>query len=382
MTEKFIEDHIDLPWDWGIMDCNPSITINFALRHANKMDWVSVSRFMKLNIDIILDHQNAPWVWDQLIFNPSLSLKDILSHPELPFSNYVQMGERDIVAHAYWVSKDPDITIDIILNNPMADWAWRDLSANLSIKLDDILANQQLPWISKTVSNRSDLTLEYLFEHYRDYPWTWHDMKILRYLTLEDILKYQPLLNEMAQGRALSFDTVNFHEVINHPLIINKRGLISSATMTLKDILSHPEIDWFWGFICGFYYITIEDLTNHPDVNWLWPALSHNSSFTMDDIENNMHLPWVLKYVLLNPNITTGFIDRNIKLSRDVFEMLSKNRPNCDNHIKFALTIKQTAQIHDELMRITWHPTRVIDWCFDEEGKKSVSKFNAHVLNQ
>ena len=30
----------------------------------------------------------------------------------------------------------------------------------------------------------------------------------------------------------------------------------------------------------------------------------------------------------------------------------------------------QKAQIKDELLPITWHPDRVIDWCFDEDEKK------------
>ena len=32
----------------------------------------------------------------------------------------------------------------------------------------------------------------------------------------------------------------------------------------------------------------------------------------------------------------------------------------------------QKAQIKDELMPIAWHPSRAVDWCFDEEEKKDL----------
>ena len=34
--------------------------------------------------------------------------------------------------------------------------------------------------------------------------------------------------------------------------------------------------------------------------------------------------------------------------------------------------IKNTGKIKKELLEMTWHPTRVIDWCIDIETKKRI----------
>ena len=37
-------------------------------------------------------------------------------------------------------------------------------------------------------------------------------------------------------------------------------------------------------------------------------------------------------------------------------------------------TLRQTAKIKEELIATTWHPDRVMDWCFDDEEKKEISE--------
>ena len=35
---------------------------------------------------------------------------------------------------------------------------------------------------------------------------------------------------------------------------------------------------------------------------------------------------------------------------------------------------KLKTAIHRELLPVTWHPDRVVDWCFDEDEKKDLEK--------
>ena len=84
------------------------------------------------------------------------------------------------------------------------------------------------------------------------------------------------------------------------------------------------------------------------------------------------HQEWNWYAISCNPNITMEFIDKChdqiswFYLSKNKFDWTWKNiRTIVYYSIRKAQTIEQTKVFKDELMGITWHPDRFMEWCVD-----------------
>ena len=84
-----------------------------------------------------------------------------------------------------------------------------------------------------------------------------------------------------------------------------------------------------------------------------------------DIIKNNPEKSWKLYE---NPNITVQIVEDN--LDKINWYYLSDNKFILENHK--INTLKNTRKIKEELLNKSWHPDRIMDWCLDEEHKKSI----------
>ena len=84
-------------------------------------------------------------------------------------------------------------------------------------------------------------------------------------------------------------------------------------------------------------------------------------------------------YHHISPEMCDKAADKNPLILGYVQKMIENGGNSCckiSNGVFHALfnaykeRKAQKAQIKAELLPITWHPDRVIDWCFDEDGKK------------
>ena len=87
--------------------------------------------------------------------NPNITWKQI---QEFPIKNYK------------FISKNPNITLDIIKANPDCKWDYSAFSKNKSITLEQIITNPDIPWDYKALSQNNDITLEFMDEH-KDKQW-------------------------------------------------------------------------------------------------------------------------------------------------------------------------------------------------------------------
>lgn len=82
-----------------------------ALRYRNPM-W-----------ELITKYPDKPWDWFGVSKNPNITLEIVLVNPSLLW---------------YWkgVSKNPNITLEMVLANPTIKWDWYGISKNPNITLD------------------------------------------------------------------------------------------------------------------------------------------------------------------------------------------------------------------------------------------------------
>ena len=146
------------------------------------------------------------------------------------------------------------------------------------------------------------------------------------------------------------------------------------ATILEKLIYKYPDKLWNWQWLSENPNITMDFVERHLDKPWNWNWLSENQHITMDFIERHPDNPWNWEWLSENPNITIGFIERHLdninwkKLSMNTFHYYET--PLYYYKQRKQQTIKQTSKIEEELIAITWHPGRFIDWCLSIEERR------------
>ena len=86
----------------------------------------------------------------------------------------------------------------------------------------------------------------------------------------------------------------------------------------------------------------INFIEKNPDNNWDWEYVSSNPNLTIEIIEKYIDKHWDWNEIARNP------------LKKE-YEKELKN-------LRFEY-------YHEELIQKTWHPSRFMEWCIDEEDK-------------
>jgi hypothetical protein len=206
----------------------------------------------KDNLYELLDDDNI----ESFSSNPHITFQDIINNPQLAWNSY-------------HVSRNPNITIDIVLSNLNYDWNWDMLSGNESISFRDILDNPQLPWNMKYIYSKPDLTIEYVKKN----------------ISLASTSKLDFYLLSKNPG-------ITFHDILSNPQIKwNWQGVALNPNVTFDDMLTHRNkfLDsWF----SDSPNITMENVLANPDIQWNWQYLSRNPKITWTNVLNNINLPW------------------------------------------------------------------------------------------
>lgn len=128
---ELLLNHIyyNLPNTWKVFDYN-TLTLDkrltwefFRLPYMKDISIEfnhNVSINPNITIDIILNNLNWPWDWYCLSQNPGIVWQNYIDNPTLPW---------DLDG----LSQNPNITYDIIINNLNISWNWELLIQNINI---------------------------------------------------------------------------------------------------------------------------------------------------------------------------------------------------------------------------------------------------------
>ena len=241
ITIKDILDNIDDPWDWGLISKNPNINMKFVLNNLN----------------------NA-WDWNELSCHPNITLKDVLDNP----------NSQDINWSMEYLSKNPNITMNDIKNNPDINWSMEYLSKNPNITMKDIKNNPDIDWDFTILSNNQNITMKDVKDN-PDKHWDYSYLSLNPNISMTDVAdsptKHWDWLN------LSSNPNINMNYVLNNPKKPWSWTLLSSnPSITLQDILDNPKKPWDWEYVSENPNITIKFVLNNPDKNWNWINLSSN----------------------------------------------------------------------------------------------------------
>ena len=119
----------------------------------------------------------------------------------------------------------------------------------------------------------------------------------------------------------------------------------------------------------------VEKFPNKP---WRWFWISSNPNITMDIIEKYPDKPWDWAFISSNPNLTMEFIEKYPDKPWN-WNTISHNQ--LFYHINYTLwyyknrkleTIKHIEFIKQELLGVTWEPSRFKSWCLSLEEQQDL----------
>lgn len=126
------------------------------------LDWHNLSKNPNITWNIIKDNFDKPWCWKTLLGNPNITW-EIATGKDVPYQD-----------NWLYMSRNPNITWDIIRQNPDKLWNWFYLSAHPNITWDIIESNLD-------TDTGGDV-----------YPWNWYGISINPNITW-DIIKTIPI---------------------------------------------------------------------------------------------------------------------------------------------------------------------------------------------
>lgn len=204
------------------------------------------------------------------------------------------------------LSKNYNMTMGIILDNPDKDWSGTSVSRNhitmtetllhrkagvnfvlYHVLIRKVLNNVELALMNKDVkgvcfaiSKSPRLTIKDIREN-PHFPWTW--------FSLAQNFSFQDIKDNLD----LPWDW----------------KYISWMKASIKDVEENPSFPWCWNSLSSNDGIDIGFVLRNIGKNWEWSDLVFNPSISMKDILDNFNLPWDLTSLTSKKGLTLAIIN-------------------------------------------------------------------------
>jgi hypothetical protein len=298
--------------------------------HSPNEDYNMIS-FMEnslITLDFIMKHPRLIENVTYFQFNPNCRMDFVDKFPDVVIDEY---AEYELIKHVkfeeacanpvkyasyFAFTQNPDITFEMIKNNPQYKWNTYFFVFNINATWENLieLANSDL----KSFAKHKNFDISIL----RDNPQIKFNHSTL---TLNENLKLEDL---ESLGIKIDWGIVNQRSDITVDFLRKHKNkvrispvTIQSNNITLADIENNLDLAWCWDSMHARKDINIDFIRRHKDKNFDWHMVSASDKFTMDDIINNPDLPWCFKGISSNRNVTIEFILENLDEPFDICEL-------------------------------------------------------------
>lgn len=156
ISEKFIENNIKSPWNWYYLSKILYFTEDFIKKYSDKFTWQTLFRNKSLTLNLIDDYLQKNELSDKLsdntrylsqnpnLFTPNpkdtekfiikyidkLDLNQIFQHSSFTLDHLEYFLKNGIINKIdyFYLSRNPNLTIDFIEKNITKNWDWQNLS--------------------------------------------------------------------------------------------------------------------------------------------------------------------------------------------------------------------------------------------------------------
>lgn len=183
-----IYNNKNFDWDWVYVSINPNITIQNIIDNINfPWQWKRVSCRPDITLDYVLENPDLRWYYENLKFPKNTDSQ--LFTDEKSIIKFLIKRYNDRNSIWYDISKDPLITMSIVINYPKLPWNYNGLSLNPSITWSDIRKYCYKHWNWNNISQNPSITFDIVLK-YPDYPWDFTQLSRNPSITIQDIIDY------------------------------------------------------------------------------------------------------------------------------------------------------------------------------------------------
>lgn len=283
---EYMLAHPELQVDWALLSANPTLLERHLLLPL-PWDWASASKGANISWAFVQAHPEFPWSMDGLSQNPNVTMEVVLQNPDRgwtvpPFTE----GRWN------WVYLTPRLCQDIrnVQQNPTLPWHWQTVSRdalfttealhdlhtlldipfltlNKYLTLEAIESLPDIPWCTERLSQRSDMTLDFVLRH-PDRAW---DIESLSYVIQAPV----------SVLRSVSWYPWNWGKFSFNP------------HLTLDEVVANLDLPWDTRILSRHMVLTVDQvLSTLSLVRWHFDELSANPSISHEDIRKTPWLPW------------------------------------------------------------------------------------------
>jgi len=224
--------------------------------------------------------------WGDISKNPNITWEIIKNNLDMPWA-------------WFYVTENPNITWEIIKNNPDMQWHWRCIKRNPNITWDIVKSNLDIPWDWDSFFDEVDLPDDDIYQKYEIEPsYTKSNHFWKNYNAIEEILKF------VKEHPEYSWNWEFLSKIVDKELLYK-----------------YPDNDWNWDLISGSPNLSFEYVLEHLDKPWHWNRISLNPSITWENIKSNLDKNWDWYNISSNPSITWENIQSNLDKDWDWYNI-------------------------------------------------------------
>jgi hypothetical protein len=283
---KIIDTYPDKEWDYDFLIRNDSMSIE-SIKRIYTDDRLIYMKYIFFNDNFTLTEENLNLVKDKqhIYFSSGLSVDNI------------KKKQYDIQPNFIAISRY--CTWDVYLSFPFGNWDYTRLSRNPNITMDIISNNKLLPWDYSVINLNKNLTLEF-FEQNIDKPWNFQLLSASKIITLDIIRKY-PQFNW------------------------SYKWFSENSNVDWEFVCAHPEVNWNYSLLSRNPNITWDIIHKNPQYPWSLTEYHLNPTLTVDVINDWQCYTWSFKlisnnYFTYNPAYYWIFIKKNINKSAFIIQ--------------------------------------------------------------
>jgi hypothetical protein len=337
-------------WDWDAIAINPNTTLKYIelmITKGHNWNWKSISGNPNLTIDFLNKHVGEDWDWNAVSANQGIEMRDII------FGSDKLWNPRGI-------SRNPNVTIEFIKEHPEIDFdkselfknpnltlediihtfhylnypeRIKELSKNVNVSMDIIMAHPEIPWLYKFLSYNTGIIPNFFSEinsegYEINNPCDWSVIVQMNPFITPEFLISNSIVCDNFSLKDIPYSSPSYliPEIITTRSICDFPKEFSSNPACMKYI--DVNIGWWdWERISSNPGLKIEVVKKYKNyfLDKHWKEISRNQGIKMEDITNNPNLPWNWEYISLNPNLLPNFVIEHLQKPWN-WNNISKNK--------------------------------------------------------
>lgn len=219
VTLEFIEKHINI-FKHTKIEMNPNVTLDFLRKHNFELvrDWTRPRNFSEYNPNVtpelVKNNPDVFWHWDKLTARENFSP---MENPEFPWD----------WGHYH---ENPNFTFEAVPEDNLRQLNWEVISRHRVLTINQIIKyNEYINW--GEFSKNNHVTMKFVADH-PEFPWVHENLTMNENCTLEILNRYKHSMHSTHQ-----------HRVNTKPLLADKEAFIERE---YKRHLAAYRIQQYW----------------------------------------------------------------------------------------------------------------------------------------